>query len=190
MSSAATAASPGGNDRLILVDEHDRECGVASKAECHRGHGLLHRAFSVFLQNPRGEILLQQRGPQKPLWPGFWSNSCCSHPRPGESSEAAALRRVREELGVDCELNFLYKFRYQADFGEVGAEHEYCWVFLGRTSAKIVADPDEIAAWEYVSPGEITRRIAADEARFTPWMKMEWRRITAEFADLLSRHEP
>jgi len=190
MSDPEIAVIPDGNDRLILVDEHDRERGSATKAECHRGHGLLHRAFSVFLQNPRGDILLQQRGPQKPLWPGFWSNSCCSHPRPGETVEAAAQRRVREELGVDCELTFLYKFKYQAAFGKIGAEHEYCWVFLGWTSAEIVADPEEIAAWEYVRPEEITRLLAADGARFTPWMKMEWQRITTDFADRLSHQEP
>lgn len=190
MTNARPAEQAADQERLILVDEHDRECGVASKTECHRGRGLLHRAFSVFLANPRGEILLQQRGPQKPLWPGFWSNSCCSHPRPGEAVDAAARRRVREELGVDCDLEFLYKFEYQADFGEVGAEHEYCWVFFGRSSGQIAADPDEIAAWEYVRPEEITRRIAADEARFTPWMKMEWQRITTDFADRLARRAP
>src|SRR5471032_3303829 len=87
------------SESLILVDEADREIGHLSKSECHEGRGILHRAFSVLIFNGHGELLLQQRAASKPLWPLFWSNSCCSHPRRSESMEGAVQRRLREELG-------------------------------------------------------------------------------------------
>src|SRR5690606_1037381 len=94
-------------DLLTLVDASAREIGQAPKPQGHVGAGVLHRAFSVFLFNDRGETLIQQRAPGKMLWGGYWSNSCCSHPRPGETTEEAARRRVREELALECELRFL-----------------------------------------------------------------------------------
>jgi isopentenyl-diphosphate delta-isomerase len=176
---SAPANKPG--DMLILVDGQDRETGFLSKEQCHRGQGTLHRAFSVFLFDRQGRLLLQLRSAQKPLWPLYWSNSCCSHPRRGETAESAAVRRVREELGVSCTLQFLYKFEYQAQFGAVGAEHELCWVFAGVAEGAIRVDDSEIAAVRYVAPEELTREIDADGARFTPWLKLEWARIDAEF---------
>lgn len=173
-------AAPGNNpaDALILVDGDDREVGFLSKEECHRGGGILHRAFSVFLFNDAGELLLQQRSAAKPLWPLFWSNSCCSHPRRGESVEAAARRRVREELALECQVDFLYKFEYQARFADVGAEHELCWVFAGTAAGDPAANPDEIAAWRWVGPAELTAEIAAQPHSFTPWLKLEWAQIS------------
>jgi isopentenyl-diphosphate delta-isomerase len=170
-------------ESLILVDDDDREIGSCSKAECHVGDGRLHRAFSVFLFNPDGKLLIQQRSEQKPLWPLFWSNSCCSHPHVSESVEDAGRRRVRQELNLECELKFLYKFKYQAGFGEAGAEHELCHVFAGYISEELVAHPDEIANWRYVDPGDLSREIAANGELYTPWLKLEWKRIEADFLD-------
>lgn len=180
MSALSSPANKPG-DLLILVDHEDRDVGFRSKEECHRGQGLLHRAFSVFLFNAAGEVLLQQRSDLKPLWPMYWSNSCCSHPRKGETVAGAAPRRVREELGLDADLTYLYKFEYQAPFGDVGSEHELCYVYAGLSRGQPAADPDEIAAVRYVSPADLTREIAAHPDRFTPWMKMEWERIRADF---------
>lgn len=171
------------SESLILVDDDDREIGFRSKAECHRGDGLLHRAFSVFLFNRDGELLLQQRSEQKPLWPLFWSNSCCSHPRESESIDTAGRRRVREELHIDCDPWFLYKFQYQAPFGDLGSEFELCHVFAGIIEGEIAAHPDEIADWRFVDPDELTREIAADPDAFTPWLKLEWERIRADYLD-------
>jgi len=165
------------SESLILVDDQDREIGFQSKEACHRDGGLLHRAFSVFLFNRQGELLLQQRSALKPLWPLYWSNSCCSHPRQGESVEDAARRRVAEELELRCELSFLYKFKYHASFGELGSEREFCWVFAGFHDGEAVAHPEEIAAFRYVDPDSLTREMAANPDQFTPWLKMEWAEI-------------
>lgn len=177
-----TVSSP--DEMLILVDENDRKIGAAPKDECHRGDGKLHRAFSVFLFNERGELLIQKRSGLKPLWPHFWSNSCCSHPRESESVPDAARRRLREELGVSCELDFLYKFIYQASFGEVGTEHEYCWVYAGRTHEGVAVHPEEIAEHRFIAPDDLTREIACEPERFTPWLKLEWQRIQRDFPTL------
>jgi isopentenyl-diphosphate Delta-isomerase len=170
-------------ESLILVDDTDEQIGFCTKSECHLGNGLLHRAFSVFIFNREGKLLLQQRSEHKPLWPLYWSNSCCSHPHEAEEVEDAGRRRLREELNLQCELDFLYKFQYQANFGDLGAENEFCHVFAGYTDDSVIAHPDEIADWRYVDPETLTREIAEDGSRFTPWLKMEWQRIQAEFLD-------
>ncbi|MEX2496299.1 MAG: isopentenyl-diphosphate Delta-isomerase, partial [Woeseia sp.] len=121
------------DEQLILVDENDVEIGHLDKSSCHDAGGVLHRAFSLFVFGPDGKLLMQQRGADKRLWPLYWSNSCCSHPRRGESMEVATQRRLRDELNIGAELEFVYKFAYQADFGKDGAENELCWVYLGRT---------------------------------------------------------
>jgi isopentenyl-diphosphate delta-isomerase len=180
------------SESLILVDDDDREIGYCSKAECHLGDGLLHRAFSVFIFNIDGNILIQQRSAQKPLWPLFWSNSCCSHPRQSETVEHAAHRRVLEELNLTCELQFLYKFKYHARYLELGSEHEYCRVFAGFLNARgdgdIVAHPDEIADWRFIPPDELTCGIEEDADLYSPWLKMEWRRIRDDYLhDILSK---
>lgn len=179
--SSAAAPVLGGEDLLILVDGEDREIGTHPKVAGHLGDGVLHRAFSVFLFNPDGEVLIQQRATGKMLWGGFWSNSCCSHPRPGEATEAAARRRVREELALECRVEFLYKFQYHARFGDVGAEHELCYVYAGYTRDEPRADPAEIAAFRWVTPAALTAAVAAEPERYSPWMKLEWAEITARF---------
>ena len=122
-------------DALILVDEDDRRLGHLSKSLCHEGRGVLHRAFSLLIFNGLGELLIQQRSSAKRLWPLYWSNSCCSHPRRSETMEAATRRRLSEELGIRCDLKFLFKFQYHAQFDDNGAEHEICSVYIGRSEA-------------------------------------------------------
>lgn len=173
------------DEPLVLVDEHDRETGFLDKESAHRGQGMLHRAFSLFVFNAAGQLLLQQRAGGKRLWPGYWSNTCCSHPRRGESMERAIHRRLGEELGMACELHFQFKFQYQAQFDAEGAEHELCWVYAGRSDAAPVANVNEIAALRYVSPAELDDEIAARPETFTPWFKIEWDRLRREHAHLL-----
>jgi isopentenyl-diphosphate delta-isomerase len=175
-------------EQLILVDEHDNEQGHLSKAVCHDGAGILHRAFSAFLFNPAGELLLQQRADSKRLWPGYWSNSCCSHPRRGESMAVATGRRLAEELNIAAELSFVYKFRYQASYGELGSEHELCHVFLGRIDADVRANAEEIAAIRFVSAGAMDLELAQHPERFTPWFKLEWDALTTDYAAMLGEY--
>jgi isopentenyl-diphosphate Delta-isomerase len=168
------------SEALILVDETDREVGHLSKAKCHDGQGVLHRAFSLLIFNDEGELLLQQRSPRKRLWPMYWSNSCCSHPRRAESMEAAIHRRLYEELGLSCPLYFLFKFQYQAQFESAGSEQELCSVFIGRSDAAVKVDPNEIHAWRWVRPEALQAELDGSADKFTPWFKMEWARIWRE----------
>jgi isopentenyl-diphosphate delta-isomerase len=165
------------SEELILVNERDEEVGHLSKAACHDGEGILHRAFSVFVFDSAGRLLLQQRSAQKRLWPLYWSNSCCSHPRRGESMAEASVRRLHQELHLNCELEFIYKFIYQAPYGEMGAEHEFCWVYTGRTDEPATVNANEIADYRYVTPEQLDAEIAATPDRFTPWLKLEWDRV-------------
>jgi isopentenyl-diphosphate delta-isomerase len=165
-------------DELILVDEADRSLGLMSKARCHEGRGLLHRAFSLLIFNESGELLIQQRAASKRLWPMYWSNSCCSHPRGDETLETATTRRLLEELGIRCPLHFLYKFQYQAQFDATGAENELCSVYAGRCREPVRANPTEIRDWRWIGPEALNREMAAQGGRtFTPWFLLEWARI-------------
>jgi isopentenyl-diphosphate delta-isomerase len=176
------------SELLILVDPDDREAGNLSKAECHDGDGILHRAFSLFLFNDQGELLLQQRGAAKRLWPMYWSNTCCSHPRQGESMQAATERRLQQELNTTAALEFIYKFEYQARFGDLGSENELCWVYLGRLEGEATANDSEIAALRFVSAEELRQELDAELERLTPWFEMEWQRLNEEFTDSLAKY--
>jgi isopentenyl-diphosphate Delta-isomerase len=171
------------NEQLILVDEHDREIGYRTKRECHTGKGILHRAFSIFVFNADKELLLQKRSPRKALWPNYWSNTCCSHPRRGESMEHAVSRRLAQEVGFTCPLAFLYKFKYQADYGSLGAEHELCSVYYGRYDGAIDVNVSEIADWRFIGVADLERELVLRPETFTPWFKMEWVHIRANYLD-------
>jgi isopentenyl-diphosphate delta-isomerase len=176
------------SEDLILVDADDNETGFLPKAQAHNGQGTLHRAFSVFLFNEEGALLLQQRGTTKRLWPGYWSNSCCSHPRRGESMQTATRRRLRDELNVDAELNYVYKFSYQAEFGELGSEHELCHVYLGSISGDVQANDHEIESVRFVSVADLETEIAATPDQFTPWFLMEWQTLRQNYGEKLRRY--
>lgn len=176
-----------GSEQLILVDENDNETGFLDKASCHDGGGVLHRAFSLFVFDRNGRLLLQRRSATKRLWPRYWSNSCCSHPRAGETMAEATGRRLKDELNIAAQLTFAYKFTYQADFGERGAENELCWVYLGRTGDAIIPNTNEIAATQLVTAAELDEQLAARPDEFTPWFILEWQRLQEAHAPLLQR---
>ncbi len=134
------------DEPLILVDTDGMEVGNLSKEACHKDKGILHRAFSIFILDAKGNVLIQQRSQQKKLWPLYWSNSCCSHPRLGEKIEDAANRRLEQELSIRVELTQHYEFEYRADYEDIGAEHKLCAVFTGISTGKIKVNSDEIAA--------------------------------------------
>ena len=173
------------DDKLILVDREDREVGSETKLSCHHSAGIRHRAFSVFIFDDDNRLLLQKRSSQKLLWPSFWTNSCCSHPRRGETTESAATRRVAEELGMYSEFRYVYKFEYQASFEDVGSEFEVCSVFVGRCSDDVRVNENEIADWRYITPEALTDEIASTPDRFTPWFQMEWATLNSDHPEAI-----
>ncbi len=171
------------NEKLILVDKDDNVLGYKSKTECHENNGILHRAFSIFIFNERKQLLLQKRSFQKQLWPLFWSNSCCSHPRKGEDYETATHRRLKEEVGIDTKLKYLYKFEYQVPFKDFGSEHELCSVYIGRSNDAVSVNQNEIAEWKFIDTNEMEKQMETQPENFTPWFKMEWERIKNQYTD-------
>lgn len=169
------------NEMLILVNENDVEIGWQNKVACHKGKGILHRAFSIFIFNDDGLVLMQQRSNQKALWPLYWSNSCCSHPRKGESIENAASRRLEEELGIKTILKFLYKFQYQASYKNIGSENELCSVFIGKSNGPVIVNENEVAQWKFIQINDLDKDITKNPQLYTPWFKMEWDRIRKEY---------
>jgi isopentenyl-diphosphate delta-isomerase len=168
----------GDPDTLILVDEADHGVGYLNKEACHQGQGVLHRAFSLLIFNDNGELLIQQRSPSKRLWPLYWSNSCCSHPRGFETMEDATQRRLYEELGLTCSLQYLFKFQYQAQFDATGAENELCSVYIGCCAETPTINTQEINDWRWINPQTLQEELAAQGGRtFTPWFMLEWTRI-------------
>ncbi len=159
-------------DQLILVDSSDKEIGYEEKEKCHYGRPKLHRAFSIFLFNNRGEMLITKRSNKKKTWPLHWSNACCSHPRKGEDTGAAASRRIKEELGISVPLNFLFKFEYDAQYDKEWGEHELDWVFVGKYSGTIKPNKDEIDDWKFVSANELLKDMEKNPGIYTPWFKM------------------
>jgi isopentenyl-diphosphate Delta-isomerase len=178
---AATGHTTTDSESLILVDKDDHGIGYLSKVLCHEGRGILHRAFSLLIFNESGELLIQQRSAHKRLWPLYWSNSCCSHPRGAETMEQATRRRLHEELGIGCPLHFLFKFQYQAQFDKTGAENELCSVFIGRSRLPIESNAEEIHAWRWVEPQALEREMLRGAGNFTPWFKLEWTRIWRDY---------
>jgi isopentenyl-diphosphate delta-isomerase len=169
------------DEPLILVDENNRAVGTAGKTAVHRA-GLLHRAFSIFLVDARGRIVLQQRSAKKYHSGGLWANSCCGHPRPGERTLTAARRRLEEELGVSSPLSFGFFSRYQTDLGHGMQENEFVYVYFGPLESQPRPDPAEVSKVEFASPDEINRRIKQRPNSFTYWMKHYVRNHFADIA--------
>ncbi|MFT7076939.1 MAG: isopentenyl-diphosphate delta-isomerase [Planctomycetota bacterium] len=165
---------PRAEEKLILVNEGDEALGTATRAECHEGEGLLHRAFSVYLFDDLGRLMIHRRHDSKPLWPGFWSNSCCSHPRHGEDVLDAARRRTKEELGLDIEPVPIHRYAYRAKYEDVGSEYELVHVFVARCDPDAIEpDPEEIADLRLFDVEAMDGAIG-EESIFTPWFRMAW----------------
>lgn len=172
-----------GIELVVLVDEQDRETGTMEKLRAHE-RGLLHRAFSIFLLNNKGEILLQQRAANKYHSPGLWSNTCCSHPRPGESVQDAARRRLREEMGLVCSLYPLYRFVYRSALANGLIEHEYDHVLVGRCDDVPTLNPDEVQAWRYAHIEDLSKELSQSPEQYSVWLAL----CFAEVAPLLQHY--
>jgi isopentenyl-diphosphate delta-isomerase len=169
-------------DKLVIVDENDKPLGLEEKWKCHAGKGILHRAFSVFVFNQKGELLVHQRSKEKPLWPLYWSNTCCSHPLEDESYEEAGHRRLVAEMGFSCVLRLVGTFRYQASYQDKGSENEFCAVLVGQYDGEIHPNPQEVADWKWIASQDLREDIAADSDKYTPWFKTEIERFFPSFS--------
>ena len=171
------------DERLILVDERNRATGTGGKLAVHRA-GLLHRAFSIFIVDAQGRILLQKRSRAKYHSGGLWANSCCGHPRPGERTTSAARRRLTEELGVSAPLLFGFRSRYRAELDDGMAENELVYVYFGPLKMLPQPDPAEVSDVELSAPEDIRRRIAREPDAFAYWLKHYFKNHFADIARL------
>lgn len=165
-------------EQVILVDSLDQELGLMEKIEAHE-KALLHRAFSVFVFNSKGELLLQQRAYSKYHSGGLWTNTCCSHPRAGEAVSLAAHRRLQEEMGFETTLKKVFDFIYQAPFSNGLTEHEFDHVFVGYYDGKIAPDSDEVASYSFQTLEEIDLSMQQDPELYTVWFQIAFPKIKA-----------
>ncbi|HEX5169804.1 MAG TPA: isopentenyl-diphosphate Delta-isomerase [Cyclobacteriaceae bacterium] len=170
-------------EKVILVDIEDKEIGAMEKMEAHK-RGLLHRAFSVLLFNSKGELLIQKRAASKYHSAGLWTNTCCSHPLPGEKIEDATQRKLKQEMGIDIQPEFAYKFIYRAAFENGLVEYEFDHVFTGTFDGQPVINRDEVGDWKFISMNDLLEEIETHPDDFTHWFKLivnhpTFREITA-----------
>jgi isopentenyl-diphosphate delta-isomerase len=156
---------------VILVDKNNRKIGVEEKMRAHAS-GKLHRAFSIFIFNSKGELLLQQRAKSKYHSGGLWSNTVCSHPRPGENYQQAAHRRLKEEMGFDCELKKLFSFIYKTDFGDGLTESEYDSVFMGKFDGEPKLNPKEAMDYKWIGIKNLKRDAVTNPEKYSVWLKI------------------
>ena len=170
-------------EEVILVNELDEELGTMAKLEAHE-KACLHRAFSVFIMNAKGETMLQQRASHKYHSPLLWTNTCCSHQRVGETNIEAGKRRLQEEMGFETELRELFSFVYKAPFDNGLTEHELDHVMMGKFDQNPEINEDEVADWKWMLPEEIKKDISVNPDTYTAWFKI----IFDKFYDYISHH--
>jgi isopentenyl-diphosphate delta-isomerase len=161
----------GANDLIILVNEDDEQVGIQDKFSVHQ-LGLLHRAFSVFVFNSKNELLLQRRADDKYHSPGLWTNTCCSHPIPGETTINACHRRLMEEMSLKCELRHAFSFIYQCKFSNGLIENEFDHVYVGYSDNTPVLNKKEAKDWKYININDLEREIELQPDNFTEWLKI------------------
>jgi len=171
---------------VILVNENDRKTGTMEKMQAHIG-AHLHRAFSVFIFNESGALMLQQRAFSKYHSPGLWTNTCCSHPRPGETTNEAAHRRLVEEMGFDCNFEEVFSFIYKASFDNNLTEHEFDHVFIGTSEEIPQPNPEEVASYRFATMDEIREEIHQSQEKFTVWFRIAFDRVDQYFNERMKK---
>lgn len=171
-------------EEVILVNTSDEVLGTMPKMEAHR-QAVLHRAFSVFILNAQGQLMLQQRAADKYHSPLLWTNTCCSHQRMGETNIEAGRRRLREEMGFETELADLFSFIYKAPFDNGLTEHELDHVLLGYYAAEPRINPQEVASWKWMGLEEVSADLKARPELYTAWFRIVFER----FYDYIRQHE-
>ncbi len=171
------------NEQVILVDEYDREIGASGKLQAHQ-NGALHRAFSIFVFDSGGRLMLQKRARGKYHSGGLWSNTCCGHPRPGETTLDAARRRLHEEMRFECELRKAFDFLYRVELDGALIEHEFDHVIVGEFAGTPLPDPAEVEDWKWISLDDLRRGLRDESSRYSYWLKVaiedgNWQRLNS-----------
>ncbi len=155
---------------IIIVDEQNHQIGVGGKMQVHK-EGKLHRSFSVLISNHKGQVLLQKRAKEKYHSPGLWSNTCCSHPRPNCDIVAEAKRRLKEEMGIACELKEAFTFIYKTQVGNM-IENEFDHVFVGKFDGTPSPNPEEVESWKWVDLQELEKDVEDNPDKYAYWFKL------------------
>jgi len=167
-------------EKVILVNNNDTPIGLMEKMEAHE-KAILHRAFSVFIFNGEGKLMLQQRALHKYHSPGLWTNTVCSHPRDGETTDEAAHRRIIEEMGFDCDFEEAFSFVYKANVGQGLIEHEFDHVFVGSSNNQPKINPEEVASWKYVELNWLDDDVKVNPNEYTEWFKIALAEVLEHF---------
>ncbi len=168
---------PENEERVVLVDEQDNETGTEEKIRAHKDGGKLHRAFSVFIFNSKGQLMIQHRASSKYHFGGLWTNTCCSHPRPGESAIEAGHRKLRQEMGFDTDLKEAFTFIYKAEFNNGLTEHELDHVLIGKYESEPAPNPEEAEGWKWVELEELRKDMKEHPEKYTPWFRIALDRV-------------
>ena len=163
-------------EQVILIDPDDKPLGLMNKMEAHE-KGLLHRAFSIFIFNSDNELLIHQRAFTKYHTPGLWTNTCCSHPREGETVKDAAKRRLMEEMGMKCDFDEAFAFLYKSEVGQGLIEHEYDHVFIGYCDDTPQINPEEVASWRYENIDNLRYELKTNPQLYTIWFRIAFERV-------------
>jgi isopentenyl-diphosphate delta-isomerase len=158
-------------EKVILVDENDNQIGTEEKIKAHQ-EGKLHRCFSIVVFNSKKELLIQKRTEDKYHSSGLWTNTCCSHPIPGEDTKEAAHRRLKQEMGFDCDLKESFTFIYKRKFNNGLTEHEYDHVFIGEFEGSPNPNPEEVSDWKWITRKELENDIQKNPNNYTYWFKI------------------
>lgn len=175
---------------VILVDQNDNPIGTEEKVKCHLPNGKLHRAFTALLFDNNGRLVITRRAQEKMLWPGDWDGTVASHPREGETYVSSAERRMPEELGISCKMDYLMKFEYHVPYKEVGSENEICGTLIGivddSTEFKMIkGEIDEI---KWISPTELIKEIDKSPEVYCPWMLIALALLPESEKSMLSKY--
>lgn len=173
---------------VVLVDPNDAPIGIMDKIDAHK-KGILHRAFSIFIFNQEGMMLLQQRSPSKYHGGGLWTNACCSHPQWGEEIGSGAMERLQYEMGIECPLFKAFHFIYHTPVENNLIEHELDHVFIGITDENPMPNPDEVAGFRWIWPADLDEEIDFEPSRFTSWFRQSWTSVLAEHEKLRIRNK-
>ncbi len=176
---------------LILVDENDSPIGTEEKVKCHLPNGKLHRAFTALIYDESGKLALTKRSPKKMLWPGDWDGTVASHPRESETYVSSAERRMPEEIGISCKMDYLFKFEYHVPYKDVGSENEICGTLMGivKSSSEFSLIEDEISDSKWITADELKEEIQKNPQIFCPWMLIALYLLPSSEKEMLEKHK-